>query len=135
MDNKTLVDLIRRADAIKAEADRVYEALHFAGCRETYEECLADAEKTFKDVPSFELKYEITADQLAKLLREGWTISEEPKQGEWIPKEMWTEGVGMGEQYGRYYECSECHREYRGDMESCHNFCPNCGADMRKRSE
>lgn len=62
------------------------------------------------------------------ILKEAPTI--EPKQGEWIPKEMWTEGVGMGEQYGRYYECSECHREYRGDMESCYNFCPNCGARM-----
>lgn len=60
------------------------------------------------------------------------SMENKPKQGEWIPKEMWTEGVGMGEQYGRYYECSECHREYRGGVESCHNFCPNCGADMRK---
>ena len=57
-------------------------------------------------------------------------IPSDENKGEWIPKEMWTEGVGMGEQYGRYYECSECHREYRGGMESCHNFCPNCGARM-----
>lgn len=71
------------------------------------------------------------ADNLDLYTEEGCP-SFEPKQGWWIPKEMWTEGVGMGEQYGRYYECSECHREYRGGMESCHNFCPNCGADMRK---
>lgn len=54
-------DLIRRADAIKAEADRVYEVLHPAGCIESYEDCLKDAVKTFKDIPSAE------------------------KQGEWIP--------------------------------------------------
>lgn len=123
MGNKTLVDLIRRADAIKAEADRVYEALHFAGCRETYEECLADAEKTFKDVPSFEPKYEITADQLAQLLREGWTISEEPKQGEWL---------FVGNSIEAEWECSECGEKEFGSKSSLTNFCPNCGADMRK---
>lgn len=47
-------DLIRRADAIKAEADRVYEVLHLAGCKESYEDCLKDAVKTFKDIPSAE---------------------------------------------------------------------------------
>lgn len=49
-------DLIRRADAIKAEADRVYKVLHPAGCKESYEDCLKDAVKTFKDIPSAELK-------------------------------------------------------------------------------
>ena len=52
------MDLIKREDAIKAEADRVYKALHSEGCKETYEECLADAEKTFKDIPSAEPKQE-----------------------------------------------------------------------------
>lgn len=51
-------DLIKREDAIKAEADRVYKVLHSEGCKETYEECLADAEKTFKDIPSAENKGE-----------------------------------------------------------------------------
>ena len=46
-------DLIKRKDAIKAEADRVYKVLRSEGCKETYEECLADAEKTFRDIPAF----------------------------------------------------------------------------------
>lgn len=91
MDNKTLVDLIQRADAIKAEADRVYEALHFAGCRETYEECLADAEKTFKDVPSFE------------------------KQGTYRYSE------DCDEWYGLFAICNECGAEWMGDENFCPN--------------
>jgi len=51
-------DLIKRKDAIKAEADRVYKVLRSEGCKETYEDCLADAEKTFKDIPSAENKGE-----------------------------------------------------------------------------
>lgn len=72
-------DLIRRADAIKAEADRVYEVLHPAGCKESYEDCLKDAVKTFKDIPSAE-----------------------PKQGEWI------EEIGDCEGKSVRYICSQC---------------------------
>lgn len=32
--------------------------------------------------------------------------------------------------YGVMYECSACHAKYDGIT----NFCPNCGADMRKES-
>lgn len=119
------MDLIKKEDAIKAEADRVYKALHSEGCKETYEECLADAEKTFKDVPSFEPKYEITADQLAQLLREGWTISGEPKQGEWI-----LECDAEGED-DNLYRCSECGCNYGCQEYDIPNYCPDCGARMK----
>lgn len=44
---------------------------------------------------------------------------EERKKGKWIPFDI------------PWYQCSECGavREHKSFME---NFCPNCGADMRK---
>lgn len=46
---------------------------------------------------------------------------EERPQGEWIDT-----GEKL-ENYGKWYRCSNCeHTDYYG------NFCPNCGADMRK---
>lgn len=54
----------------------------------------------------------------------------EPKQGAWIQNDVWSEGVGMGESYGFYYECSECHKEFKGGYKMCYPFCPNCGAKM-----
>lgn len=58
-----------------------------------------------------------------------------PSYGRWIKKDIWSEGVGMGESYGYYYECSECGCRIQGDYNKCgYNFCPNCGADMREES-
>lgn len=46
---------------------------------------------------------------------------EDRPQGKWIDT-----GEKM-ENYGKWYRCSNCeHTDYYG------NFCPNCGADMRK---
>ena len=56
----------------------------------------------------------------------------ERKRGKWIKGETWSEGYGMGEQYGRYYTCSECSHTVQSDYgKSLINFCPKCGADMR----
>lgn len=110
-----MTDLIKREDATKAMAKAVGRILY-------------DAEEisrhVMNSIPSAEPTIEIDADQLAKLLREGWTIHSEPKQGEWIvhfddlfPEES-TE------------ECSVCHAEQliNGNDD---NFCPNCGARMK----
>ena len=54
------------------------------------------------------------------------------KHGKWIQKEYWSEGCGMGETYGYYYECSKCGNLKKGGYDRCGvNYCPNCGADMR----
>lgn len=45
-------------------------------------------------------------------------------QGKWIPQ---TDFDGF-----TYWKCSECNK--KNDFEKF-NFCPNCGADMRKRSD
>lgn len=48
-------------------------------------------------------------------------------QGEWIKWNFKTFGA-MGDWE---YKCSNCEKVYGGE----YNFCPNCGADMRKRGE
>lgn len=48
--------------------------------------------------------------------------------GKWIPV---TNGRGG-------FECSLCHEyapSFRDGVENLSNFCPNCGADMRKQEE
>ena len=90
-------DLIKREDAIKGkqaqtlnanaefmmgrfcneDENRIYNIGFAEGWNAHIERC--------KDIPSAEPTIEIDADQLAKLLREGWTIHSEPKQGEGIP--------------------------------------------------
>lgn len=52
----------------------------------------------------------------------------EPKRGEWLEHEWAEEIEGL---IISNYECSECHSWGRDES----NFCPNCGADMRKESE
>ena len=54
----------------------------------------------------------------------------EPKQGKWIRKKSWSRGVGMGEVYGWYFECSVCGCLSEGSVNDAGNFCPNCGAKM-----
>lgn len=54
----------------------------------------------------------------------------EPKQGKWIRKESWSRGVGMGEVYGWYFECSACGCLSEGSVNDAGNFCPNCGCRM-----
>ena len=56
----------------------------------------------------------------------------ERKYGEWIAGESWSDGYGMGEQYGRCYVCSECSHIVQDNYIECSmNFCPNCGARMK----
>lgn len=58
-------------------------------------------------------------------------IADRP-QGKWIRRESWSEGAGMGESYGFYYECSNCSKKIRGGYRDCGmNYCPNCGAEAR----
>lgn len=45
-----------------------------------------------------------------------------PKRGEWIDNEC------FDEKYGHSYDCGLCGYSVIGQQ----NFCPNCGADMRK---
>ena len=60
--------------------------------------------------------------------------------GEWEKRIEPTKNVkpiGYGEwiehfdESGKWYECDQCHTDWGGSV----NYCPNCGADMRKESE
>ena len=51
---------------------------------------------------------------------------------EWLQGPSWSEGFGMGESYGFYWDCLKCHKRVRGGYDKCdYDFCPTCGADMR----
>ena len=56
----------------------------------------------------------------------GTLPSAQPKRGRWIEHNPHKRGLGI------IFECSEC--GYEVDCYEC-NFCPQCGADMRGRSE
>ena len=49
-------------------------------------------------------------------------VAPQPKMGRWI--EHFDES-------GKWYECDQCHTDWGGAV----NYCPNCGADMRKESK
>lgn len=49
------------------------------------------------------------------------------------PKGEWVETSDFDEFYGKVYKCTNCNKETLGC--GCHNYCPNCGADMRGAEE
>ena len=69
--------------------------------------------------------------------QEGWLIdrikaipSADRPKGEWICHEG---GWKDFDYYPTKYECNQCHHYV--DVASDKNFCPNCGADMRKGAD
>ena len=49
----------------------------------------------------------------------------------WIKTDYWSEGCGMGETYGYYYECPCCGNKVKGDYDKCsYRFCSKCGTEM-----
>ncbi len=71
--------------------------------------------------------------QVADWLKE---LKTDRPQGEWIRDKYWSRGTGMGEEYGFFYKCSLCEYEVENGYTKCgFNFCPNCGADMRKGAD
>lgn len=87
----------------------------------------ADALKnTFKDKEG----NEFTAFHFYDAIDNAPTV--ERPHGEWIEKHC---------DYGVYYRCSNCHKmppNYECDYKEGAiktNFCPNCGADMRKEGD
>ena len=68
--------------------------------------------------------------QFKKLCNLPFVIPQQ-KIGHWIRRDYWNEGVGMGESYGYYYQCSECKEIIQGGYIKCDDkYCPNCGAKM-----
>lgn len=56
------------------------------------------------------------------------------KLGHWIPAGLWSEGCGMGENYGSYYTCSLCGERVKvtGYSGCDHKYCPSCGMKMQE---
>lgn len=122
-----LIDLIRRADAIQefGEYLMMEAQQEYAGtASEDIEDWKDLAEHILRDIPSVEpRRLEITAAEVEKLLALGWTIHTLPEKGEWL---------FVGNSIEAEWECSECGEKEFGSKSSLTNFCPNCGADMRK---
>lgn len=57
-------------------------------------------------------------------------LEEQRPHGEWMLGECWSEGIGMGENYGQYKICPFCGYKAKEDPR---NFCQKCGADMRPK--
>ena len=138
-------DLIRRSDAIKA-----IEALECFG----YIECKTKGlVKDINAIPSADRPSESIGKLIERmeeyrdkqlLMSDYWyginwaintirvsDIADRP-QGKWIRRDYWSEGVGMGESYGFYYECSNCGEQQKGGYGNCGmKYCPDCGARMK----
>lgn len=114
-------DLIERAEAIKA----LYK----------YSFVSKDViEREIKAIPSADTDLGEYSDKLWKNAYERGKADR--PQGEWIRDRYWSRGVGMGEEYGFFYKCSMCEHEVEGGYTRCgFNFCPYCGADMRKGAD
>ena len=61
------------------------------------------------------------------------TIDAEPiRRAQWLKREYWSEGIGMGETYGHYYECSACGERIKGYDTYLDKYCRKCGAKMER---
>ena len=63
-------------------------------------------------------------EQLAEWLKELKTLREGRPQGQWI----------IDKSFDGWAECNKCHYGLT-IFEKAPNYCPNCGADMRKEGE
>lgn len=80
----------------------------------------------FEEEEKIDKKWAMGLKYSLKVIDKVPTIEERP-QGEWIKWNFKTFGA-MGDWE---YKCSNCEKVYGGE----YNFCPNCGADMRKEGE
>lgn len=116
-------DTIYRRDAIQALID-TEEIKGFA---------YRMLEDRLMEIPSVD-QQQVDGAALISAMSLGYSygIKANRPQGEWIRREYWSEGVGMGESYGFYYECSNCGEQQKGGYDNCGiNYCPDCGAKMR----
>ena len=68
----------------------------------------------------------IAFDTVKAVLNDAPSIDIEPKRGEWVNAR---DGVSD------HVKCTNCFRTYYLGIVENYNFCPNCGAEMRKESE
>lgn len=86
-----------------------------------------EAIKELKDLPCYEedgCGIDCEDCDFQKAINMAIELLKEPKQGEWVLDKEFSFIFNM-------YECSKC--RFNGSKRW--QFCPNCGADMRKRGE
>ena len=65
-------------------------------------------------------------------LRNAPTVQADRPHGEWVDKQTYNQEIDT---YVSWIECSVCGCAPYYGLDSQYNFCPNCGADMRKGKE
>lgn len=79
-------------------------------------------ENKYRDIVAGAYPFNIVAHDLSKIIKEQPTVEARPiVHGEW-------------EDDSRDWKCNQCHKWlFIFDGDAGMNFCPNCGADMRKQ--
>lgn len=120
MANENVIAIIQNAPTV---ADRTEEVLSLQNTIAKLVRGIAE------NAPTVELTEEQAIDKLHEtgwLIRHDKEMTERP-HGKWMPNKV-----------AFYWVCSECGAEVRSNIAEVYltehtlNFCPNCGADMRK---
>lgn len=104
---------------------------------------LIDADALIEDIKSFWDWDSIDGVTATTVLKQTMTdISHAPtidaqpiRRAKWLKREYWSEGIGMGEDWGHYYECSACGKRIKGHDMHLDDYCKKCGAEMDKSEQ
>ena len=75
--------------------------------------------------------WELNRNEIWKVIDEQPTV-EERKKGRWL---RYGEDGYPNNEDTVFWQCDQCLEQYTGRTKRIPNFCPNCGADMRKENE
>lgn len=135
-------------DFLKSK-EKLYSQMDDSNRKDYVMECLDAAinilstEKTNEDLISRQAVLDLFGDihpldysnrAYVSMIKELPSVEVKPiKYGKWIGDEYWSEGCGMGEDYGYYYKCSLCGNQVKGGYTSCGDkYCSKCGAEMEE---
>lgn len=113
-------DAVSRAEVKKIAKEMYLEVANMELDAKTISDCISCASSKCREV--LERKLQALPS----------VIPQEPRKGHWCPQ---------NDDCFDWYECSECGYGSEGEMQYSSeydvrtNFCPNCGADMRKDEE
>ena len=75
---------------------------------------------------------EAVTEEFCRDIDEQPTVQPERKKGEWL---RYGEDGYPNNEDTVFWQCDQCLEQYTGRTKRIPNFCPNCGADMRKENE
>lgn len=92
---------------------------------------LIDADELKKYIDAQEGRHFIgcTVGEALKIIVDEQPTVEERKKGRWL---RYGEDGYPNNEDTVFWQCDQCLEQYTGRTKRIPNFCPNCGADMRK---